>query len=167
LFEGKAAMPSARLFRQRTVALATGVMLLAAGCAGRARARQPRQALTIINANGTLDICRVLVRRPGDQPWSEVAPIDPIAPGRSRTLRIAHGRWRFRFEACERAVVLDSPPVDVAFTRVVFLLCDGECPPGRAPPGAVIVRHNAESDAWGVSQPTYVPTGRRRVRLVL
>lgn len=167
---GRTEVPNGRSRHRSRYPTALSFVLIAAvapGCAARLRIRQPRQAITIINAGAVTDICRVRAHRAGDPSWTELGPIDPIAPGRSRTLRIAHGRWRFRFEACENALVLDSPPIDVAFTRVVFLLCDGPCPEHRAPPGAVIVRHNREDNDWGISQPVYVPTGRRRARFVL
>lgn len=155
-----------RMMRRAVTAMALA-SLLEQGCAARPPiARQPRQAVMIINAGSMTDICRVRVRAEG-MPWRELGPIDPIAPGRSRTLRVPHGRWQFRFEACERAAVLNSPPVDISFTRVVFMLCDGECDASRAPAGAVVVRHNALQDDWGISEPVYVPTGRRRWRFVL
>jgi hypothetical protein len=144
------------------------VVLATLGCAAHVPLpRQPRQAVTIINANGTTDICRVRVRHAGASGWSELGPIDPIAPGRSRTLRVVQGRLWFRFEACERATVLNSPPVDVSFTRVVFMLCDGACDTSNAPEGALVVQYNGRRNDWGVTAPVYVPTGRRRWRFVL
>lgn len=138
------------------------------GCAARVPPRRHiRQAVTIRNDGPTMDICRVRVRPAGAQNWADLGSMDPLAPGRSRTLRLPHGRWSFRFEACEYATVFDSPPIDVSFTRVVFLLCDGVCRSTSVPAGALIIRHNAEGHNWGITGPVFVPTGRHRSRLVL
>jgi hypothetical protein len=56
--------------------------------------------------------------------------------------------------------------VDVSFTRIIFLLCDGECR-APAPAGAVVLRHNGHENNWGVSEPVFEPTGRHRSRIVL
>lgn len=149
-------------------AAAGAASLAGSGCAAPLRVlRQPRQAVTVTNASDTADICHVRVRGIGQSEWRELVAIDPLAPGRSRTLRVPHGRWRFRFEVCERATVYDSPAIDVSFTRVVFLLCDGGCAGAEAPFGAIVIRHDAERNDWGVSQPVYVPTRRHPMRLVL
>ena len=149
------------------VAVSAVLVALAAGCGPKVPPRQARQAVTILNAGATTDICRVWVRGVHDTGWSEFGSIDPIAPGRSRTLRVRHGRWRFRFAPCERGGVLEAPAVDVAFTRVVFLLCDARCNDAEAPQGALVVRHRADEGGWGIQEPVFQPTGRRRARLVL
>ncbi len=143
--------------------------MLATGCAARVvrLSRVPRHAVTLFNGMQRIQFCHVRMQPATGGAWTQLSLVDPMSTGVYRTLRIPDGRWRFRFERCGPSGAIVTPPLEVAMTRVVLMLCDDACAPYEGPGQATTVRFNPRRGTVRITEPEDVPSGGRPMRLIL